>query len=185
MSKVERRELIDYATYEDAREAFRSEVLAAKSVRRVHLGEHLTLLFENPLTVRYQIQEMMRAERLVREADIEHELKTYNELLGGAGELGATLLVEIVDAAERKDKLARWWALPEHLHLVLADGSRVPASFDQRQRGDGALSSVQYLKFDVKGQVPIAAACDLAGAAAEARLSDAQRAALADDLALA
>jgi len=72
MRRVERAEIVDYATYEDGREAFRARVLEAKRPRRVHLGEHLTLLFENPLTVRYQIQEMMRIERIVKPQEIAH-----------------------------------------------------------------------------------------------------------------
>jgi len=88
MRPIARDEIVDYATYEDGREAFRARVLTAKHPRRVHLGEYLTLLFENPLTVRYQIQEMIRVERIVREAAVRHEIDTFNELLGGVGELG-------------------------------------------------------------------------------------------------
>ena len=77
------------------RATIRPRVLAEKSRRRVHVGGLLTFLFENQDTVRYQVQEMMRIERIVKEADILHELATYNELLGGHGELGATLLIEI------------------------------------------------------------------------------------------
>ena len=82
MRPVTRAEIVDYATYEDRRDAFRQEVLAAKEPRRVHVGDVFTLLFENQLTVRYQVQEMMRVERIVREADIQHEIDTYNELHG-------------------------------------------------------------------------------------------------------
>lgn len=185
MQPVGRDEIVDYATYEDRREALRREVLAAKAVRRVHLGEYFTLLFENRLTVRYQIQEMMRVERIVREADIQHEIDTYNELLGGPGELAATLLIEIEDPAVRAVKLREWWALPEHLYLALEDGTRIPARFDPRQRGEDRVSSVQYLVFDVKGRVPVAAGVDLPGLAREIPLTPAQRQALADDLAAA
>jgi hypothetical protein len=157
MRPVERREIVDYATYEDGREGFRAQVMAAKAPRRVHVGEHFTLLFENRLTVRYQIQEMIRAERIVREAAIQHEIDTYNEILGGPGALGCTLLIEIEDAALRTRKLREWRALPEHVYLALGDGTRVRARFDERQRGEERLSAVQYLAFDVRGQVPVAA----------------------------
>ena len=113
MKPVERSEIIDYATYEEQRDALRTEVMAAKAPRRVHIGEYLTLLFENHLTIQYQIQEMVRTERMVKEADIKHEIDTYNELLGGKGELGCTLLIEIEDPAVRTEKLAQWWRLPE------------------------------------------------------------------------
>ena len=99
MKPVERSEIVDYATYEDTRDEFRAGVIEAKAPRRVHIGQYLTLLFENHLTIRYQIQEMIRAERMVRESDIQHEIHTYNELLGSAGEFGCTLLIEIDDAA--------------------------------------------------------------------------------------
>ena len=185
MRRVGRDEIVDHVTYGEIREAFRARVLDAKAPRRVHLGEHLTLLFENALTVRYQVQEMMRAEQIVREADVQHELDTYNELLGGDGELGATLLIEIEDPAVRDVKLREWWALPEHVYLGLADGTRVGARFDPRQRGGDRVSSVQYLKFDVGGRTPVAAGVDLPGLALEVRLTDEQRRALAEDLAAA
>jgi hypothetical protein len=183
MRPVARREIVDYATYEDGREAFRAQVLAAKAPRRVHVGEYLTLLFENTLTVRYQIQEMLRTERIVREAAIQHEIDTYNELLGGPGELGCTLLIEIDDPAARTTWLREWRALPEHLYLALEDGTRVRPRFDERQRGEERLSAVQYLTFPVGGRVPVAAGVDLPGLTLEIHLDDAQRQALREDLA--
>ena len=82
MSRVERQSIVDYMTYEEQRDQTRKEVLEVKRPRRIHVGEYLTFLFENCATIRYQVQEMMRIERIVREADILHELSTYNELLG-------------------------------------------------------------------------------------------------------
>src|SRR5207244_10304161 len=108
MRPVERSELVDYQTYRDQRDRTRPQVLEVKAARRIHVGSVLTFLFENRDTVRYQVQEMMLAERMVREADIAHELHTYNELLGGRGELGATLLIEIEDVGERDRKLREW-----------------------------------------------------------------------------
>ena len=182
MKPVQRSQIVDHVTYAEQRDTLRAEALAIKAPRRVLVGEHLTFLFENRDTVRYQVQEMMRTEQIVREADIQHELDTYNELLGGDGELGCTLLIGIEDEAERAVKLREWRALPEHVYAKLADGTRVRPTFDPRQVGDERLSSVQYLKFDTGGRVPVAVGCDLAGAAAEAALSDRQRAALGDDL---
>src|SRR2546430_2122060 len=150
---IKRTEIVDYVTYEDIRARFRAEVIKAKDLRRVHIGEYLTLLFENHLTMRYQIQEMVRAERIVKESDIRHEIETYNEVLGGAGEFGCTLLIEIDDPAVRDVKLKEWWRLPEKMYLLLEDGTRVWATFDERQRGDDRVSSVQYMKFDTVGRV--------------------------------
>jgi hypothetical protein len=182
MKPVERHEVVDYATYEERRSDFRTEVMQAKDRRRVHLGNHLTLLFENHLTVLYQIQEMMRAERIVREADILHEIRTYNELLGKTGELGCTLLIEVEDPVLRDRKLQQWWTLPEKIYLLLDDGKRIAATFDARQRGDGRLSSVQYLKFDTGGSVPIAVGVDLPDLRVETLLTKNQKEALSADL---
>ncbi len=183
MKPVPRTELLDYQTYEEIRPAFREEVMAAKAARRIHVGQYLTFLFENALTIRYQVQEMIRTERIVRERDILHELETYNALLGGSGELGCTLLIEIDDPLVRSVRLAEWFALPEHVYVLTPDAGKIRAAFDDAQRGDGRLSSVQYLKFPVKGVAPLAVGVDLPGLEAEATLTSEQRAALASDLA--
>lgn len=183
MRKVRREEIMDPATYERSRQEIRAGVLEAKRARRVHVCGVLTLLFENTATVRYQIQEMVRAERLTRDADVRHELETYNELLGGKGELGATLLIELPDPAERDVRLREWLGLPQHLYLALEDGTRIRPSFDARQVGTDRLSSVQYLKFDVRGRAPVAAGSDLPQLTGETPLAAEQRAALAADLA--
>ena len=85
---VVRSEILDYQTYEDAREAERARIFEVKRPRRIHLGDHLTFLFENHDTIRYQIQEMVRTERIVRESSIREEIDTYNQTLGGSGHLG-------------------------------------------------------------------------------------------------
>jgi hypothetical protein len=179
---VERKEIIDYVTYEERRDAFREKMFGVKAPRRVHIGEYLTLLFENHLTMLYQIQEMIRTERMVKEADIQHEIDTYNEVLGGEGEFGCTLLIEIDDPAVREVKLKKWWRLPEKMYLLLEDGTRIWATFDERQRGGDRVSSVQYMKFNTGGRVPVAAGVDLPDLQAEARLTDQQREALGEDL---
>jgi hypothetical protein len=182
MKPVERNEIVDYVTYEERREAFRADILKAKAPRRVHVGEHLTLLFENRLTVQYQIQEMIRTERIVKEADIVHEINTYNELLGAEGELGCTLLIEIDDANIRAEKLKAWVNLPDNIYLKLEDGEKVFAQIDERQREEGKLSSVQFLKFDTKGRVPIVAGVDYQDQVIETILTEEQRNALSEDL---
>jgi hypothetical protein len=185
MRPVRRDEILDYVTYAERRPAIREAMMVQKARRRVHVGPYLTFLFESTDTVRYQIQEMMRAEQIVREADIQHEIETYNELLGGPGELGCTLLIEIDDPRERADRLSRWLALPRHLYARLPDGSRVQARYDPRQVGERRLSAVQYVKFPTGGQVPTALGCDHPEVSYEAALSEDQRAALQEDLAAA
>jgi len=183
MSKLTIDDISDLRAYEREREEFRTHVIALKKRRRVSFGPVTTFVFENRETIRSQIQEMMRAERLVRETDIQHEIDTYNDLLGGEGELGCTLLISIEDAAERPAKLREWLALPDHLFVSLADGREVRARFDARQRGEDRLSSVQYLKFAVGSEVPVAVGSDHRALRGEVRLSEEQRAALAEDLA--
>jgi hypothetical protein len=183
MRPVDRAEILDLATYERMRPDVRREVIAAKERRRVHLGPHVTLLVENRRTVWYQVQEMLRTERITDEAGIAHELATYNELLGGQGELGATLLIELEDPAVRAVKLREWRELPRHVYARLPDGRRVRPWFDPRQVGEDRLSSVQYLRFPVGGQAPDAFGLDLAGLTTETALTPEQRRALETDLA--
>jgi hypothetical protein len=183
MRRVRRDEILDYVTYEERRESLRAAAMAAKAKRRVHVGDCLTLLFENTDTIRYQIQEMVRIERMVKETDIQHELATYNELLGGEGELGCTLLIEIDDPVLRQERLTRWLSLPSRMFVRLPDGERVYARFDDRQLAEHRLSSVQYLRFQTAGRAPVAVGCDLEELRAETELSAEQRRALAEDLA--
>jgi len=183
MRKVERKELVDYQTYEETREGFRERVLAAKARRRIHVGDYFTFLFENALTIRYQVQEMMRAEKIVKEKDILHEIETYNGLLGDEDQLGCTFLIEIDDPAERSIKLREWLALPEHIYARMEDGRKIRPQFDEAQRGSDRISSVQYLKFLVGEKAPVTVGIDLSGLEYETRLTADQRAALEEDLA--
>ena len=182
MRKVERHEILDFVTYGERREAIREEALRHKEQRRVHVAGVLTFLFEDTVTVRYQILEMVRAERIVKEAEIQHELDTYNELLGGAGELGATLLIELDDPEVRAEKLRAWLELPKHLYAKLEDGTLIRASYDPRQVGRDRVSAVQFLKFATGGRTPVAIGSDHPLLTAETELSAAQRRALAEDL---
>jgi hypothetical protein len=181
---VAREEILDFVTYEEQRGSVREAVMRTKAERRVHVGPHLTFLFENHDTMRYQVLEMVRTERMVKDADIRHEIETYNELLGGKGELGATLLVELEDPAQRAAKLSQWLALPRHLYAKRADGKKAYARFDERQVGDTRVSSVQYLKFEVGNEAPVAIGCDHPDPELrhETVLSPEQRAALQSDL---
>ncbi len=180
---VQRSELLDHVTYTEHRPQIQAVALAAKRLRRVVVAECLTFLFENHDTIRYQILEMMRTEKIVRERDIEHELATYNELLGQAGSLGVTLLVGLDDPEDRDRKLRAWLDLPRHTYVALADGTRIHPDWDARQISHGRLSAVQYLKFPVAGRAPIACGIDYPGhLASETPLSAETIAALQADL---
>ena len=182
MKRVNRQEILDYVTYEEERDKLRKKIMKIKNLRRINVGGVLSFLFENTDTVRYQIQEMVRVERIVKETDILHEIKTYNELLGNSGELGCTLLIEIDDSEERQEKLIQWLDLHNHLYLILEDGSRIRASFDERQIGDSRLSSVQYIKFNTGGKTPVAIGSDLSLLKAETTFTVEQQKALSEDL---
>jgi len=182
MKRVSREEIQDYVTYEEQRDKLRKKIMKIKDLRRINVGGVLSFLFENTDTVRYQIQEMIRVERIVKETDILHEIKTYNDLLGNSGELGCTLLIEIDDPEERQKKLIQWLDLPNHLYLSLEDGSRIRASFDERQIGDSRLSSVQYIKFNTGGKTPVAIGSDLPLLKAETTFTVEQQKALSEDL---
>jgi len=185
MKPVTRDEIVDYVTYTDRRPELRARVLAAKAARRYHVGRVLTFLFENHDTVRYQVQEMMRVERIVREADIHHELTTYNELIPAAGQLKCTVLVEIDDPDRREVKLPQWLDLNGTLYLETEDGDRVRPTWDPAQVGTERISAVQYLTFDVGGRLPVAIGSEHADEDLQGRhpFAQSERAALAEDLA--
>ena len=182
MRKVQRAEILPLAVYEAERPVMRKRIFDIKAKRRIHVGEYLMFLFENADTMRYQVQEMLRIEGHEQEKDILHELGTYNDLLGDENELGCTLMIEIDDKDLRDEYLRAWLPLPKHLFLVLDNGERVGATFDDIQVGDDRLSSVQYLKFACGDASPVAIECDLPGLESRLELTAEQRAALAADL---
>ena len=179
---VRQEEILDWQTYTDDRDTTRAMVMRLKKSRRIHLGENLTFLFENHDTIWYQIQEIMRAERIVRESGIREELDVYNSMLGGPGQLGCALLIEIEDEAKRRPLLEAWLGLQECLYAELADGTRIYAEFDPPQVGQDRLSAVQYLVFTLP-EGPVRLGSDFATLELTVNLDDAQRAALAADLA--
>jgi hypothetical protein len=180
--KVQRSEILDYATYNDQRDAVRSTVMDVKRRRRVHVGPCLTFLFENASTIWYQIQEMMRIERIVRESDIRQEIDTYNALLGDAGQLGCSMLIEIDDVLERQRRLRQWRGLPGYVYFRCEGGATVRPAFDPRQDDGERISAVQYLRFSFGDWRPLALGCDFPGLQAETVLNQEQRDALNEDL---
>jgi len=182
MNRVRRDEVRSVPDYMKLRDEFRASVLAQKDDRRVHLGDHLTFLFENHDTILYQIQEMMRAETITGESEVQHEIDTYNELLGERGELGATLLIEIDDPQERDRLLRRWTSLPGTLYLRTTGRQRIPAEYDTRQMGEDRISSVHYLKFRVGDHVVDGVGSSHPDIDLEVGLGPRQMAALARDL---
>jgi hypothetical protein len=138
----------DLQQYELERPEFRQRVIALKSRRRVGLGPLLTLVFENRDTVRFQIQEMARIERIARPEKVAQELEVYNELLPGAGEVSATLFIEVTEPEKVQPTLDRFIGLDEPGKLVLRIGHDASAArFAPGQSREDRISAVHYLRF--------------------------------------
>ena len=146
MRPVRRDELLDLVAYEKSREAYLARIIEYKRTRRVPVGDRLTFIFENRETVRFQIQEMLRAERTVKEEKIEEELAVYNELVPGANELFATLMIEITESRRIRPELDRLIGIDEHVFLDVG-GKSVQATFDPKQFEEERISAVQYIRF--------------------------------------
>jgi hypothetical protein len=148
MEKLTFSEIRPLAEYERERAEFRSRIIALKSHRRIEVGDLITLVFENRETVRFQIQEMMRVERIQDEGKIREELETYNALIPDAGELSATLFIEITDAGRIKETLDRLMGIDEPGRLWLElGGERCVALFEAGHSNEEKLSAVHYLRF--------------------------------------
>lgn len=182
MRKVERASILSLAEYEKARPSLREQVFKTKDIRRVHVGSYLTFLFENAETVQYQVQEMIRTERIEEEAQIRHELETYNELIGEQGEIGCTLLIEIDDPEKRSQYLARWKNLLTTIYIRTSDETRIFPIFDERQVGESRISSVHYLRFKMGDKIPAGVGCSHPDIAADTKLFPQQIAALCKDI---
>lgn len=147
MKPVTLSEVKNIADYEAIRPDFRAGVIAEKERRRLTVGGVFTFLFENHLTVLYQVQEMMRTERIVKEKAIQYEIETYNELIPETGSLGATLMIEFSDPEERAVELIRLVGIENHIRLVVGDLPPILGRLDDRQMNDKKISSVQYILF--------------------------------------
>lgn len=150
MARIERGSLLPLETYSRERNAFRGRVIEHKKHRTVHLGEHVTLLFEDELTIRYQIQEMLRIERIFEEEGIQHELDAYNPLVPDGSNLKATMMIEYPDVAERQRKLARLKGIEDRVWVQVAGFPRVYAIADEDldRENEHKTSAVHFLRFE-------------------------------------
>jgi hypothetical protein len=196
MKKIELAEILDLTAYEKARESMRTAVMALKVHRRTSLGDHLTVLFENRETVLFQIQEMVRTERIVEDAKIQDELDTYNALVPDEGELSATLFIEIPDISRMNHDqqiaaVNRFQGLDrDSIFLVIGD-RRIPAVFEEGRTKEEKMSAVHFLRFAIplevraaleRGASPLKLLASHPHYAAEAPLDEAFRAELVRDL---
>jgi hypothetical protein len=151
MKRIALDQILPYAQWEAVRPVLRPLFINEKERRRLAVGEHITLLFENAQSVWYQVEEMLRVERITDADAMQHELDTYNALVPGAGELSATLLIEYPEADERDAALRRLAGFERHLWLKIGD-RRIQAEFDTSQIGADAVSAVQFVRFAVGGR---------------------------------
>jgi hypothetical protein len=153
MPAISRESLLTLEAYAKDRPAFRARVLAHKKARTVHLGEHVTLLFEDELTIRYQVQEMLRIEKTFEEAGIRDELDAYNALVPDGTNLKATMLIEYEDVAERQAALARLRGIERRTWVEVAGFERVFAIADEDldRENDEKTSAVHFLRFELEG----------------------------------
>lgn len=146
MKLVTRSEVLDLGAYEGVRDRFRSRILAEKRVRYVSLGDHMTALFENHDSALFQIQEMLRTERITQERAILHELETYNELVPRERELSATIFVEYPEREQRETMLTKLAGLEIAFYLV-SGGERAELVPDHRGTDLTRTMAVHYVKF--------------------------------------
>ena len=171
MRKIEISDVKNLQDYELIRSEWRRSVIAEKERRRVLLGPLMSLVFENRLTVLAQIQEMCRAERIVRPEAVQEEIDVYNELLPDAGEVAATLLVEITEEARIQPELDRLIGLTTGRYLWMdAGGRRVDARFLEGQSRSDRIAAVQYLRFPFGDDAALRTALTDPGATVELRL---------------
>ena len=192
MSKIERGSLLSLEAYARERNTFRARVIEHKKARTVALGDHVTLIFEDELTIRYQIQEMLRIERIFEDAGIRDELEAYNPLVPDGSNLKATMMIEYPDVAERQRALSRLKGIEDRVWVQAGERARIYAIADEdlERENEEKTSAVHFLRFEFDAA---ARAALVAGAAlavgvdhpqyqARVTLAPAVRAALVADL---
>jgi hypothetical protein len=148
---IKRESLLPLEAYARERNAFRARVIEHKKSRTLALGGHVTLLFEDELTIRYQVQEMLRIERIFEEGGIQHELDAYNPLIPDGGNWKATMLIEYPDAGERHRMLAKLKGIERKVWVRVEGFGAVYAIADEdlERENDEKTSSVHFLRFEL------------------------------------
>jgi hypothetical protein len=151
MAQIQRDSLLTLEAYSRSRDAFRKQVMAHKRHRRVPLGDNVMLIFEDELTIRYQIQEMLRAEKIFEEDEIRHELETYNPLVPDGRNWKATMMIEYPDVDERKRALAKLKGIEDRVYVQVEGSPRVYAIADEdlERENEEKTSSVHFLRFEL------------------------------------
>lgn len=140
--------LMNIIEYEKVRHTYRQDIIAYKKNRRISLGPNVMLTFENEKTLTFQIQEIMRAERLVHDEQIQEEVDVYNTIMPPENGLSATLFIEVVEEAKIRPVLNKFIGLTDHQTLYLdINGEKVYAEFEQGREEENKISSVHYVQF--------------------------------------
>lgn len=159
MEKLKIADLWKLEDYAERRPAFRAEVIEHKKNRKVHVGPHLTLLFEDRLSIQYQVQEMLRIERIFERLAILEELNAYNPLIPDGHNWKATCLIEYEDPAERARRLAELRGIEDVIWARVGDGPRIhpQADEDMERENDEKTSAVHFLRFELDASSRMAA----------------------------
>ena len=149
MQKIFRADVKDLVQYEKVRDEMRRRLIALKRARRVAVGDRLTFLFENRDTVLFQIQEMIRTERMVDEAKVCEEIEICNELIPGERELSATMFIEVDEPGRIREVLDRLQGIDrgEHAYFQIGERFRVTGVFEGGRSKEDKISAVHYVKF--------------------------------------
>ncbi len=142
--------------YVHIREEFRRQIIALKTTRRVSVGSYVTFVFENHQTVFFQIQEMLRTERIMDLDKVRFEVKVYNELIPAPGELSATMLIEITKQERIRPELVRLIGIDKAVSLQIGEQFTIPAVFESGRSKEDNLSAVQYVRFPLSPEAQAA-----------------------------
>ena len=146
MNKIVLDDILGFSAYEKVRQNFREEIIEKKKRRRVSVGDKVSIVFENRDTVIFQIQEMLRAERIADLDKIREEIAVYNELIPNPGELSATLFLEIEDQSHLREDLLKFLGIDEAVSFKVG-GHVVTGRFEEGRSKDDKISAVQYVRF--------------------------------------
>jgi hypothetical protein len=196
MAKLTLDDIAEPRAYERERDSFRAEVIALKARRRVHVGPVVTVLFENAVTIRFQVQEMVRAEKIMTDAGVTHELDTYNPLVPAPGHLAATLFIELTSEEQLREWLPKLVGIESAVELRIGEGADpvvvrclVDPAHEKQLTRDEVTASVHYVHFSLTpDQIerfaagPVRLAVALPVYADETVLGDDTRAELLSDL---
>ncbi len=192
MKKITLEDIKTLAEYESEREALRQRIIASKKRRRLPVGDRISLLFENRDTVLFQVQEMVRAERITAPGAVQEEINVYNRSIPAANELSATMFIEITQRESIRAEVDRLLGVNEKITLHIGEKHRVPAVFEPGWSREDRIAAVQYIKFPLTaeqseafraGRDPVAIEIDHPNCQARAEMPEEVRQALAGELA--